>query len=128
MACVILVAMLLLLIGQESMATVGARFMSALARGDAQTLAANSYVEGKTSDELLKEWQHTVDVTKHVRFRWNMLGSDQTGPETGSVRLEVERNMQGYGDKFQLPLRRVGDKWKVEVRGISREMYPFLPR
>ncbi len=127
-ACALLMGTLFLLMGQESMSTVGIRFMSALARRDAKTLASISHIEGKTSDDLVKEWQRTLDRAKNFRFKWQILGSEEAGPDSGSVRLEVERNEEGYGNKYQLPLRRDGDRWKVEVRGISREMYPYLPR
>ena len=33
-----------------------------------------------------------------------------------------------YEELYELPMVKVGDDWKVDVRGISREFYPGLPR
>lgn len=118
---------------KESLSTVGARFMGALARHDVDTLTELSYMGEKvTQDEIRKKWDFAVnEAGKYYRFRWVVVGSSEASQKDGSVRLQVTRNSDnqgGYEENFQLPMTKVGDKWKVYVPGISHEMFPGLPR
>jgi hypothetical protein len=68
---------------------------------------------------------------KDYSFRWSITGEMQTDDNDGTVRLQVERNFgsgASYPENFQLPMVKVNGQWKVEVNGISREMYPGLPQ
>lgn len=106
-----------------------ATFMAALARGDAQTLAENTYVEGKSQEEILKEWEETVAASKLYRFKFEVRGAQPTG-NNAQVRMGVWTNYGpgSYDENFQLDMVKVDGKWKVRGNGISRDMYPFLPR
>ena len=47
---------LILIFSRESLSTVGARFMDALERHDVNKLTALSMMNGKTEDQIRKEW------------------------------------------------------------------------
>jgi hypothetical protein len=119
----------ILMSGGDDPAGRAATFMSALARGDAKTLAESTYVEGKSQEEILKEWEKSVEDAKYYRFKFKIKGAQPTG-ETAQVRMGVWRNFSAgaYDENFQLELVKRDGKWKVRGNGISREMYPFLPR
>jgi hypothetical protein len=117
---------------QESLNTVASRFMSALATGDVNTLSENSYLGTESKDEIHKQWDYAVnDVAKYYRFTWRITGSMQQSEDSGAVRLSVAKNADGpgaYEENFALPVIKVNGKWLVDVRNISRDMYPALPR
>lgn len=121
---------ILLLYGQEGPAAAGSRFMDALARGDVKTLAETSYVPGKSPEELRKAWEFTTAAGKHYLFHWEITSSSQVNDHDATVRLAVQRNFGpgSYDENYGLPLHKVDGKWKVDASGISREMYPALPR
>lgn len=104
-------------------------FMAALARGDAKALAESTAVKGKTEKELEEYWKKSVESSKFYRFKYKLLGVQATG-ESAIVRMYVWRDVSGagYEESFQLDMIQVDGKWKVRGNGISREMYPFLPR
>lgn len=104
-------------------------FMSALSQGDYKELANSTYVEGKSKEELEAAWKKSVEDAKHYRFMYKIKGVQPTG-DTAQVRLGVWRNYQpgGYDENFGLDVIKKGDRWYVRGNGISREMYPFLPR
>ncbi|AIE86150.1 hypothetical protein [Fimbriimonas ginsengisoli] len=118
--------------GRESLTTVGARFMNALAHGDVDTLTKMSYVGNKPPEEMRKDWEFAVNTAgKYYNFSWKITSSAQADATNASIRLQVIRNLTNpgsYEENYQLPLIKVGDEWKVDVRGINREMYPALPR
>jgi len=120
------------LMGRESVETVAARFMTALSTGDIDTLTANSYLGSKSKDEIKKQWEFTVkDISKHYLFHWRITGSQQADEKTAAVKLSFMKNVDSestYEENFALPLVNVDGKWLVDVRGISRDMYPALPR
>jgi hypothetical protein len=118
--------------GKESLTSVGARFMNALAKGDVDTLTKMTYSGNRSPENIRKEWEFAVhNAGKYYNFRWNIVAASQADANNGSVRLQVVRNADNpssYEENFALPLVKVGDEWKVDVKGISREMYPALPR
>jgi hypothetical protein len=122
----------LLLFVREGLTAVGEKFMTALATGDTATLTKMSYMGDTPADQVQKEWQFATQVAgKHYLFYWRVLGATQASQDRGSIRLQVIRNAASpaaYEENYALPLVKVGDDWKVDVRGISREMYPGLPR
>lgn len=121
-----------LFVAQESVTTVGSKFMDALARGDVNRLTEMSYISDLPKEEIRKRWEFAVNTAApYYRFTWQVAGATETADGTGSVRLKIVRNVEsggGYEENFQLPLLKTGEGWKVDVRGISREMYPGLPR
>lgn len=114
-------------------------FMSALAKGDAAQLTDRSYLNtaGKsgeatsTRDSMLEKWKQAVEGGKYYRFAYSVGASQVQPDQSASVRLDINRNpfgMGGYDEHYELPMFKEDGKWKVQVQGISREMYPYLPR
>lgn len=120
----------LLLFGKEGPAAAGSRFMDALARGDAEDLTKASIAEGKSQEELKKDWEFTTRVSKHYLFHWNIVSANVVSDDSANVRVQVQRNFgpASYDENYGLPLRKVKGEWKVVATGISSEMYPGLPR
>lgn len=117
---------------RESLTSVGARFMSALGRGDIETLT-DLTLQGKRSREEIREaWKFAVEKAgRYYNFRYRIVSGEQADANTGAVRMQVLRNLENpaaYEENFQLPMVKVGDEWKVDVWNISRELYPGLPR
>lgn len=105
-------------------------FMSALARGDAKTVAESCFIDGVSQEEILKAWEQSVQDAEYYRFTYRITGVQQNG-DTAQARMYVNRSpLQGggYDENFQLDLKKIDGKWKVRLNGISREMYPFMPR
>lgn len=105
-------------------------FMAALARGDAKTLAESCMMEGVSQEDILKAWQQSVKDAEYYRFTYKITGVQQSG-DTAQARMLVNRSPLsggGYDENFQLDLKKVNGKWKVRLNGLSREMYPFMPR
>jgi len=129
---VVIVAVGILFFGRESLTTVGGRFMGALAKGDVDTLTKMTYLGNKSQEDIRKQWDFACNkAAKYYNFRWKIVAAGQADEKSGSVRMQVVRsadNPSSYEENFQLPLIKVGDEWKVDVKGISREMYPALPR
>jgi len=120
------------LLGRESLSVVGGRFMDALARGDVDTLTKMTYLGNETQEDIHKQWEFTCNTAgRYYNFFYHITAASQADPKSGSVQMQVTRdaaNPGAYEENFQLPMVKVGDEWKVDVRGISREMYPSLPR
>ena len=116
----------------ESVGTVGSNFMDALARGDAAKLTELSYMDKLSKPEIRKKWDFTVTkAAPYYRFAWRVASANATAENTAYVRLQVQRNVDGggaYDEKFELPLVKTPEGWKVDVRAISRDLYPGLPR
>lgn len=117
---------------KDSVTTVGSQFMDALARGDVEKLTEMSYMSDLPKEEIRKRWDFTVNkAAPYYRFTWRVAGGDETEKDSGNVRLKVQRNVDSgssYEESFQLPLIKTAEGWKVDVRSISRDMYPGLPR
>ncbi len=127
----IVALVVILFLGQKGPAETGSRFMDALARGDVDGLVATSYAPGKSQDELRKDWEFaTKSVAKHYMFYWKVTSSSQTNDTDAVVRLAVQKNYGpgSYDENYGLPLHKVEGDWRVDATGISREMYPALPR
>lgn len=108
------------------------KFMSALAKGDVQALTGLTALGTDTPAQVEAKWKFATEAAKHYRFGWSITSATTNrAGDRGAVRMQVERNLGGsgsYGENFQLPMVKKDGTWKVEVSGISREMYPFLPR
>jgi len=121
-----------LLFSRQSVTEVASRFMSGLATGDVETLTKLTYLSEVPEDEVRKKWDFAVnEAGKYYRFRWQVLSAKENDDKTAAVRMYVWRNADSpasYEENFQLPLIKVDGQWKVDVRAISRDMYPGLPR
>jgi hypothetical protein len=106
-------------------------FMVALAKGDVDTLTELSSFQGASKEELKEKWRFTVkEVAPHYMFAWKILSIARSDENTAAARLMVRRNADqgGFDENFQLPLVKENGEWKVDVRSISRAMYPGLPQ
>ncbi len=121
---------------KEDPSSVGAQFMDALARHDVDKLTELSYVDQsspteaeKTKARLREQWTFSVKVAgQHYPFFWRISGATTTSDNSGSVIVQINKGgPNGYDEKFELPLAKSGDKWKVDVTQISRVMFPALP-
>jgi len=124
----VVVVIALLFMGGSSATPAASRFMAALGSGDVDTLTEVSYIPDMTKDEIRKEWEKTASLTKHVQFRYKFLGEDVVSEDQSTIRMDIMKPTTGYDEKFSLPMRKIDGEWKVEVRGLSRQLYPFLPR
>lgn len=118
------------LVGGESPQTRAAIFMSALARGDAEALTDSTYLGGRDRAAMKAAWERTVREAEFYRFRYRILGAQNSSADTAAVRMHVWRNYgpMSFEENFQLDLKKVEGRWKVRPEGISRAMFPFLPR
>lgn len=127
-----LVFLAVLMFGRESLSTVGTRFMTALGRGDVDTLTNMTYLGNSSKEEVRKQWDFAVNVAgKYYNFKYRITSAAANDEKSGAVNMQVIKNSEqpgSYEEVFQLPLVKVNDEWKVDVKGISREMYPALPR
>jgi len=123
---------LILIFSRESLSTVGARFMDALERHDVNKLTAMSMMNGKTEDQIRKEWDYTVNTAgRYYQFAYSVEGGTQSGPNLGSVKIRIIKDIDkpgSYDELVELPMVRVNDDWKVDVRSMSHELFPGLPR
>ncbi|MCO5297763.1 MAG: hypothetical protein M9921_12980 [Fimbriimonadaceae bacterium] len=128
----ILVLAFLLMQSSSTPSGVAAEFMTALGKGDVDELMRVSYAPGRDEAEMRKEWEFAVNVAGlHYRFAYRILNSKQADDKNASVSLHVFRNADldsTYGEKYEIPMVKVGDEWKVDAFGLNREMYPGLPR
>jgi hypothetical protein len=122
----------MLFLSRESLNSVGGRFMTALARGDVDTLTKMSYLGKRTPDEIRRQWEFaTKTAGRYYNFTYRITASRQADPNTGTVTMMIVRdadNPGSYEEKRELPLIKVGDEWKVDVANITRDVYPGLPR
>jgi hypothetical protein len=126
----LLAIVLVFFIGGETPSGVTNRFMIALAEGDVNTLCDLSHYEG-SKDSLRAQWEYATKVAgPHYRFAWIINSEKVASNEIASVKTTVERAIgpDSFPEKVDIPLVKREGKWKVDVRGIWRGLYPALPR
>lgn len=115
----------------ESESKAARDFMVALSHGKTAELAKLSFIEGDSEEQLKAKWDKSFTFAKQYRFVWVIKRSAKASENEASVSLGVWRNAGNpstYEEKYDLPLSRINGKWKVDVKGISRTMFPALPR
>lgn len=124
--------LIVILTSGESPSTAAVSFMRALGKGDVKALADRSYFNPERSrDDIEKDWQKTIDLGKYYRFIWRVDSDTRPTPDRATVKMTVMRDVDkgsAYDEPFSLDLIRQNGKWLVDVRSISRQLYPFLPR
>ena len=122
----------LFFLNQDSMMGAGTRFMTALAKHDVDTLTSLTYLDRRDPAKVKADWEFAVnEAGKHYRFMWVAETAKEADASNGAIQLRVWRNLDQpstFDEKFQLPMIKENGKWKVLVSGISREMFPGLPR
>jgi hypothetical protein len=128
----ILLIVALLFLSRESLNSVGGRFMTALAKGDVDTLTKMSFLGKRTPEEIRDMWKFTTGVSgKYYNFRYRITSSRQADANSGTVTMMFTKDAESpsaFEEKREIPLVRVNDEWKVDVANLSRDMYPGLPR
>lgn len=125
-----------LFFAKEDPASIGTQFMDALARHDVEKLTSLTYIGKSNPTEFEAEqkkfhdqWDFCVNTAgEHFFFRWKIAASSTASPTSGSVTVMVEKVGPGsYEEKYELPMEKEGDKWKIDATSISRTMFPGLP-
>lgn len=121
-----------LLLGRDSMSSTCGKFLGALAKGDVETLTNLSYLGDKPKDDIKKQWEFTLkEAAPHYRFMYRIENAKEQGPDSGAVSIKFWRNaLMGstYDEPYDIPMVRRDGKWLVDVKGLSRDMFPALPR
>jgi len=129
--CVVL-TIVLLLMSRETPAIAGTRFMVALESHDVDTLTKMSMMNGASEESIHKQWDFCVNTAeKYYRFIWHVTGASQANATTASVKIQMVKDADhpgSYEETMELPMVKVGDDWKVDVRGLSRDFFNCLPR
>lgn len=116
---------------RESPGSAGGKFMDALVRGDAKSLAEVSYLRGENRDRIEQEWNRSLAVSRYYNFAWEITAHKALGPDRAAVMMEVVRNaasQAAFPETYQIELVRIGGRWLVDVPKLPRSLYPFLPR
>jgi predicted outer membrane protein len=130
LAIVAAVVALFMLAG-DSPSGVAGRFLSALAKGDTKTLAELSYMEGLSQSEIESKWKATHDSSKYWVFAYAIKDVKEQDANNATVNLDWVKDIAGVSPeegKAELPMVKREGKWLVDVRAISRNLYPFLPQ
>jgi len=126
----VLMLVVLLFTTAEDPTSKAQKFMTALGDGDAKKLA--EYTTSGNHDQKTLEtlWAKSVKDAEFYRFRFKILGTQMANSNQAQVRMHVRQSADPteVEENFQLDLQKVDGKWKVRLEGISRDMYPFLPR
>jgi hypothetical protein len=105
-------------------------FMEALAKKDVDRLVELSFLED-AEPPLRDQWEFCVNrAAKNFVFMWQFLGSESVSDDTQVLKVVVMefRGPQGQeGDVVNLPLRKIDGVWKVELAGLDRNFFPYLP-
>lgn len=133
LAAVAIVAavVVLFLMAGDSPSGVAGRFLTALAKGDTKTLTELSYMEGLSPEEIESRWKLTHESSKYWVFAYAVKDSKEQDANNATVNLIWTKDLAGQvpeEGEAELPMVRKDGKWKVDVRAISRSMYPFLPQ
>lgn len=121
----------LFLLAGNSPSTIASKFLLALSKGDTKTLAENSFMEGLSLSETEERWAKTYESSKYWVFAYQILDAKDQDANNATVRLDWIKganSSSAYSEKYELPMVKKDGQWKVDVRGMSREMYPALPR
>lgn len=129
---IILLLAVFVVLGSESPEASAQKFMVALAKQDAETLADRSYFKPKRDRKaVVEQWKKTLDRAEYFSFVWRFKGTTVLPNDRATVLMEFVRDAGSkwaYEENFSLDLVKEDGRWKVDVLGISREMYPALPR
>jgi hypothetical protein len=116
----------------ENEEQVASKFMSAVAKLDAKTANETSFIENVEPAESLKLWEKTFEYNRNYRFVWQLKGASNPTPGEALVKIGMRKDaasMSTYDENFDLRLAKDDKRgWIVDVNGLSRKMYPNLPR
>ncbi|MBL8048788.1 MAG: hypothetical protein JNJ45_08905 [Chthonomonas sp.] len=122
----------ILFMGKETPEQACQRFLVALAKQDVPALTDLTYMEDAKPEEISAAWKKTVTVSApYFRFAWKFKRSSQPEPNRASVDLSWVKNADSpsaYEENYGIPMEKVDGRWKVDVRAITADFYPGLPR
>lgn len=111
---------------------VASRFMAAMAKLDASTLADLSYVEGEDKGRVLEQWTYMTDVVaKEYTFSYEIKGEKSLSDKSSIVWMMFTKHagMDGaFEERFELPMIKTDEGWKVDILATSRDFLPGMPR
>ena len=128
---VVVGAIALFMMAGESPSGIAGRFLTALAKGDTKTLAELSYMDGLSQAEIESKWKETHESSKYWVFAFAIKDVKEQDANNATVNLDWFKDLGGIQPdegKAELPMVKRDGTWKVDVRAISRNMYPFLPQ
>ena len=130
-AIVLAIAALVVFAG-ETPTAAAKKFMRALSRQDAEALADMSFYDPpRPREEVVASWKRTLKLSEHYIFAWQIKNSKSPVKGRATVSMDFIRDASkgtSYPEIFPLDLIQKDGKWMVDVRALSREMYPALPR
>lgn len=106
-------------------------FFTALGKADMEGVLRSSTFGGLPDDEVRPKWQQCFDRTKYYRFALQIKETSYSNPEEATVAVDMFQNAANpnLGSKrFQIPVVKIDGEWKVDVRSMTRQAYPALPR
>lgn len=122
----------LFFVSDESPRRVADDFMTALEKQDVEKLTQLTYWGTHSEADVRASWTYTVgEASKYYRFMYEVEDESRPDANSANIKLLVYRNAlygQSTEEHYDLPMMKENGKWKVRAGGISREMYPFLPR
>ncbi len=123
---------IVIIFSQDSPRAAGTRFMDALARHDVAAVSSMSVLGKDDPETIKKKWDRAINIVGfHYGFAWTITGEVKSTDTSAAVRMQLERNIQAggsYEEKFELPMIKVDGKWKVDVGGLDRRIFPGLPQ
>ena len=129
--CILLVIPIIF-VSSKGPANYAVDFMTALGKGDVNTLADLSIIGNDDLEQRKKDWEKTISYGKNYYYTWRVTNAVENTPDSAAVELQMRQNLQiNMGkdeNKFELPMRKVDGKWKVDVGSMDRSIYPALPR
>lgn len=121
---------ILFFLSGESPEGSASNFLSALAKGDTAKLADVSLIHKEPKDQVRKDWENTLKLSRSFTFIWQIT-SVHTNGDRATIKLDFTKDPgapTSYAEHYELEMVKTSDGWKVDVPQISRGMYPFLPR
>lgn len=102
------------------------RFFYAMAARDVDDLMEFGYYPDADPDFIRRQWEYCLGIaSRHYFFTWEIKGVVSEEDDLAIVRVDFIRQYEEPGD---VSLVKVDGKWKVDVFGMSRDLFPALPR
>lgn len=111
----------------ESPETATVKFMDALARNDAKTLASVTFLDDVSQEELEKRWAKSCDYNEFYQFRWSIKSAQAVTDKTASATISMLALGSNETD-YKIPLAKRDGKWLVDLAVVDRNFFPSLPK
>lgn len=111
----------------ESPETATVKFMDALARNDAKTLASVTFLDDVSQEDLEKRWAKSCDYNEFYQFRWSIKSAQAVTDKTASATITMLALGSNETD-YKIPLAKRDGKWLVDLAVVDRNFFPSLPK